>query len=76
MEGLRRRATHAFAKFNPDEAMVRIASVRAMTFEALLRVARDPDELARSPTTAENQPGNEVSNTSAESGAGAPRNTN
>jgi curved DNA-binding protein CbpA len=75
MEALRRRATRAFSKLNQDEAMVRIASIRAMTFEALLRVARDPDELARSSTTTENQLDSEVSNTSANSQPDALQNT-
>jgi hypothetical protein len=75
MEALRRRATRAFSKLNQDEAMVRIASIRAMTFEALLRVARDPDELARSPPTTENQLDSEVSNTSANSDPDPLRNT-
>jgi curved DNA-binding protein CbpA len=47
-EAMKGRDAAAYRKLDGDAAMVRIASVRAATFEALLRVSSDPDKMSGS----------------------------
>jgi hypothetical protein len=47
-DAIKGRDAVAYRKLDGDAAMVRIASVRAATFEALLRVSSDPEKISDS----------------------------
>ena len=50
-QAVERRVEEAFPHLDPDAAMVRAASVRASTFQALLLVVDSPSAVARSPNS-------------------------
>lgn len=57
-EAIKSRNAGAYARLGPDAAMVRVASIRAATFQALLRVTSIPDAVMKngSPPSAAPEP--------------------
>ena len=71
-QAVERRVEEAFPHLDPDAAMVRAASVRASTFQALLLVVDSPSAVARSTNSDPDPLGLETSPNSPLAGGNSP----